>query len=68
MNRPKLAQWKTLLKRTLLDLGKFLKVESHEIQLPDGAIIPDWSYPIGPDAALVAMSINILYAEERATG
>lgn len=53
MNRPKLAQWKTLSKKTLLDLGKFLKVESHEVQLPDGTIMPDWSYLIGPDAAIV---------------
>lgn len=50
---PKLKQWKTLSKKTLLDLGKFLKVESHEVQLPDGTVIPDWSYLIGPDAAIV---------------
>ena len=53
MKRPKLAQWKTLSKKTLLDLGKFLKVESHEVQLPDGTVIPDWSWLIGPDAAIV---------------
>lgn len=53
MNRPKLTQWKTLSKKTLLDLGKFLKVESHEVQLPDGTIIPDWSWLIGPSAAIV---------------
>ena len=53
MKRPKLTQWKTLSKKTLLDLGKFLKVEIHEVQLPDGTVIPDWSWLIGPDAAIV---------------
>ena len=50
---PRLTQWKTLSKKLLLDLGKFLRVESHEVQLPDGSIIPDWSFLVGPDAAIV---------------
>lgn len=62
MNRPKLAQWKTISKKTLLDLGKFLKVESHDVQLPDGTIISDWSWLIGPSAAIVlAETINKQY-------
>ncbi|MEM9774867.1 MAG: NUDIX hydrolase [Chloroflexota bacterium] len=53
MNRPKLTPWKTLSKKTLLDFGKFLKVESHQVELPNGTIIPDWSFLIGPNAAIV---------------
>ncbi|HNT74958.1 MAG TPA: NUDIX hydrolase [Anaerolineae bacterium] len=41
--------WKTLARRTILDMGKFLKVEVHTIQLPDGRTIPDWSWVVTPD-------------------
>jgi ADP-ribose pyrophosphatase len=41
--------WKTLSRRTILDRGKFLKVESHTVELPDGQIIPDWPWIITPD-------------------
>ncbi len=41
--------WKTLARRTALDMGKFLKVEVHTVQLPDGRTIPDWSWVITPD-------------------
>lgn len=41
--------WKTLSRRTILDMGKFLKVEIHTVQLPDGRILPDWSWIITPD-------------------
>jgi len=45
--------WKTLSRKTILDHGKFLKVENHEVQLPDGEIIPNWAWIIIHDAALV---------------
>jgi ADP-ribose pyrophosphatase len=48
-----LRQWETLSKRTILDHGKFLRVESHTIKLPDGQIIPDWPWLIVPSAAIV---------------
>lgn len=48
-----LRKWKTLSKKTLLNLGSFLTVEKHELQLPDGKIIPDWSWIITPDIVLV---------------
>jgi 8-oxo-dGTP pyrophosphatase MutT (NUDIX family) len=38
-----------LSRRTLLDTGKFLKVESHKVELPDGQIIEDWPWVIIPD-------------------
>jgi ADP-ribose pyrophosphatase len=53
MNRKELRPWETLSKKTLLDQGKFLRVESHTIKLPDGQIIPDWPWLIVPSAAIV---------------
>jgi len=41
--------WKTLARRTLLQCGKYLTVESHTVQLPDGRVIEDWPYVISPD-------------------
>jgi ADP-ribose pyrophosphatase len=41
--------WKTLSREIILDHGKFLVVEDHKIQLPDGRIIPDWHWLITPD-------------------
>jgi ADP-ribose pyrophosphatase len=49
----KLRTWKTLSKKTLLQPNKFLTVESHTIKLPDGQIIPDWTWLIIPSAAIV---------------
>ena len=48
-----LRPWKTLSKKTLLDHGRFLKVEEHRVELPDGRVIPDWTWVIIPDAAIV---------------
>ncbi len=43
--------WKTLARRRLLqpDDGRFLTVESHTVQLPDGRVIEDWPWLITPD-------------------
>lgn len=41
--------WKTLERRPLLQSGRFLKVEGHRVQLPDGKIIDDWTWVITPD-------------------
>jgi ADP-ribose pyrophosphatase len=41
--------WKTLSRRTVLDRGKFLRVEDHTIQLPDGRVLDDWPWVITPD-------------------
>ena len=43
----------TFKKKTILNHSKFLKVKSHQIQLPDGKIIPDWPWVILHGAALV---------------
>lgn len=41
--------WKTLARRTLLDQSKFLTVEEHTVELPDGRIISDWPWVRTPD-------------------
>ena len=41
--------WKTLSRETVLDRGKFLRVEDHTVQLPDGRIIEQWPWIITPD-------------------
>ena len=48
-----LRVWETVAKRPILDCGKFLKVESHTVGLPDGRVIPDWPWIIAPNAAIV---------------
>jgi ADP-ribose pyrophosphatase len=53
MKTGKLRPWKTLSKKVILNHGKFLKVENHEVQLPDGVVIPDWAWVITPSAAIV---------------
>lgn len=51
--------WETLSRRTILEHSKYLKVESHTIELPNGEIISDWPWIITPDAAIVlAMTAN----------
>ncbi len=44
-----MKSWKTLARRTILDTGKFLTVEMHVVQLPDGRVIEDWPWVITPD-------------------
>jgi ADP-ribose pyrophosphatase len=41
--------WITLSREKILDLGKFLKVENHVVELPDGRVIRDWPWVIIPD-------------------
>jgi 8-oxo-dGTP pyrophosphatase MutT (NUDIX family) len=45
--------WKTLSKKTVLHYPHFLTVEEHAVQLPDGQVIPDWTWVIIPDAAII---------------
>ncbi len=48
-----LRVWETISRGAILDCGKFLKVESHTVRLPDGQLIPMWPWVIAPDAAIV---------------
>lgn len=51
--------WKTLSRSTLLDTGKFLKIENHVVELPDGQVIEDWPWVIIPDYVnVVAVTPN----------
>jgi ADP-ribose pyrophosphatase len=59
VNAKKLRAWKTLSKKTLLQPNKFLTVESHTIQLPDGQVISDWPWLIIPSAAIVLARTEI---------
>lgn len=45
--------WKTISRRVLCSPNKFLTVESHELELPDGRRINDWPWLITPDYANV---------------
>jgi ADP-ribose pyrophosphatase len=50
--------WKTLKKETVLEHSKFLKVEQHTIELPDGKIIRNWPWVVSPDFVLVLPVTN----------
>jgi 8-oxo-dGTP pyrophosphatase MutT (NUDIX family) len=41
--------WKTRARRSILECGKFLSVEAHTVELPDGRQIGDWTWVIAPD-------------------
>jgi ADP-ribose pyrophosphatase len=45
--------WKTLSRKTILDRSPYLVVEEHQIQLPDGRIIDDWTWVITPDFVII---------------
>jgi ADP-ribose pyrophosphatase len=45
--------WKTLSRRLLCQPNRFLAVEIHEVELPDGRRITDWPWLITPDYANV---------------
>lgn len=51
--------WKTLTRRTILNHSKYLTVENHTIELPDGRIIDDWPWLITPDF------VNVLAVTEK---
>ncbi len=46
--------WKTLSRKTILEHSKFLAVEEHVVELPNGQIIPNWSWVLTPDFINVA--------------
>lgn len=51
MQAPNLQPWTTLARRPVLQAGdgRFLKVEYHTVQLPDGRVIDDWPWLVTPD-------------------
>lgn len=46
--------WKTVARQTILQHSKFLTVENHTIELPDGRRISDWAWLVTPDYINVA--------------
>jgi ADP-ribose pyrophosphatase len=44
-----LQPWKTLSRHTILDHSKYLTVEEHVVELPDGRVIEHWPWIITPD-------------------
>ena len=49
MTKAKFAPWITRDRKVVLDKGKFLKIEQHTVELPDGRVIDDWQWVITPD-------------------
>jgi ADP-ribose pyrophosphatase len=49
-----MQSWKTLDRRTILRHSKYLTVEEHAVELPDGRVIPDWPWVLTPDFVNVA--------------
>ena len=47
--------WNTLSRTTILDHSKWLRVESHSIELPDGRVISDWPWIVSPDYVNIAV-------------
>ncbi|MAS34795.1 MAG: NUDIX hydrolase [Anaerolineaceae bacterium] len=45
--------WKTRSRETILKHSKYLTVESHTVELPDGTLIPDWAWLVTPDFVIV---------------
>lgn len=44
-----MVPWKTIERKVILHGNKFLTVENHTVELPDGRIIPDWQWIITPE-------------------
>jgi ADP-ribose pyrophosphatase len=50
--------WKTLSRHTILSYSKFLTIESHTLELPNGQMISDWAWVITPDYVNVLAVTN----------
>jgi ADP-ribose pyrophosphatase len=53
-----MTEWKTLSKEPVFENGKFVKIENHKIELPDGKVINNWTWIITPDYVNVAATTN----------
>lgn len=50
-----MRSWKTRARSIIFDHSKYLKIEQHTIELPDGRIIQDWPWIITPDYVNIAV-------------
>jgi ADP-ribose pyrophosphatase len=48
-----MQEWKTVSRQVVFELGPYLKVESRQLQLPDGNVIDNWPWLDTPDYAIV---------------
>ena len=48
-----MQQWKTISRQTILKHSKYLTVEEHAIELPNGHVIENWSWLVMPDYVIV---------------
>jgi ADP-ribose pyrophosphatase len=63
-----MESWKTRERRTILQRSRFLTVETHTIELPNGEIIEDWDWVVTPDYVNIAvMTIDGLFVCFRQT-
>ncbi|MCB9459196.1 MAG: NUDIX hydrolase [Anaerolineaceae bacterium] len=53
-----MQQWKTLSRKPVLQYGRYLTVEEHVVELPDGTLIDDWSWLVTPDF------VNVIVIDE----
>ena len=44
-----MQSWKTSSRKTILNHSKWLTVEDHTVELPNGRVIPNWPWIITPD-------------------
>jgi len=49
MDDKKFASPKTNSRRTVFDGNKFLRVEYHEVEWPNGQVVDDWAWIVTPD-------------------
>lgn len=51
-----LQTWKTLSRQTILQHSKYLTVEEHAVELPDGRVIERWPWIVTPDFVNVVVT------------
>ncbi len=54
-----MQEWKTLARETILDHSKYLRVENHTVELPNGRVIANWPWVIMPDY------VNVVVEDEK---
>ena len=50
VSNEELVPWRTQSRRVVFDRRPYLTVESHEVVLPDGRLLEDWSWVTVPDS------------------
>lgn len=50
-----MKNWETLSRKVVLDMPPYLRVEQHNIQLPEGTILEGWPWLISPDFVNIAV-------------